>query len=173
MCPSTDESLISPLYTNGDLEKRFTFESLHNLWGLAASYLLLATSRAVPDSVSPALVKRGDCNRQRTWYQWVRGSVGAVDSHTVILRRECQLAVRQGNLWRFGAAASVRRTYTDPMNATSNQKARPCTRPEFIIRNLKGISILRTTGGRGGNVQCDVDGGLVRPHQSPAASTNL
>lgn len=48
-------------------------------------YLLLATSSAVPDSVSPALVKRGDCSRQRTWYQWVRGSVGAVDSHIVIL----------------------------------------------------------------------------------------
>jgi len=31
-------------------------------------------------------VKRGDCSRQRTWYQWVRGSVGAVDSHTVILQ---------------------------------------------------------------------------------------
>ncbi|TNN65058.1 hypothetical protein EYF80_024797 [Liparis tanakae] len=41
---------------------------------------------AVPDSVSPALVKRGDCSRQRTWYQWVSGSVGAVDSHTVILQ---------------------------------------------------------------------------------------
>ena len=43
---------------------------------------------AVPDSVSPALVKRGDCSRQRTWYQWVRGSVGAVDSQTVILHRD-------------------------------------------------------------------------------------
>lgn len=53
---------------------------------LEASYLLLATSSAVPDSVSPALVKRGDCSRQRTWYQWVSGSVGAVDSHTVILQ---------------------------------------------------------------------------------------
>lgn len=50
------------------------------------AYRLLATSRAVPDSVSPALVKRGDCSRQRTWYQCVSGSVGAVDSHTVILQ---------------------------------------------------------------------------------------
>lgn len=57
---------------------------------LEASYLLLATSSAVPDSVSPALVKRGDCSRQRTWYQWVSGSVGAVDSHTVILQRGCK-----------------------------------------------------------------------------------
>lgn len=56
--------------------------------GVEASYLLLAISIAVPDSVSPALVKRGDCSRQRTWYQWVRGSVGAVDSHTVILQRD-------------------------------------------------------------------------------------
>jgi len=33
-------------------------------------------------------------------------------------------------------------TYTDPMNATSNQKASPCTSPECIMWNLKGISIL-------------------------------
>lgn len=33
-------------------------------------------------------------------------------------------------------------TYTDPIKATSNQKARPCTRPECIMWNLKGISIL-------------------------------
>lgn len=78
----------------------------------AASYLLFATSRAVPDSVSPALVKRGDCNRQRTWYQWVSGSVGAVDSHTVILRRECagRAAVRQGDpsraLWSCSGGAA-------------------------------------------------------------------
>ncbi|KPP65558.1 hypothetical protein Z043_116016 [Scleropages formosus] len=41
--------------------------------------------RAVPESVSPALVKSGDCRRHRTWYQCVSGSVGAVESHTVIL----------------------------------------------------------------------------------------
>lgn len=57
-------------------------------------YLRLATSSAVPDSVSPALVKRGDCSRQRTWYQWVRGSVGAVDSHIVILSCKSSAAVR-------------------------------------------------------------------------------
>lgn len=50
-----------------------------------SSYLLLAISRHVPESVSPALANSGDWNRHRTWYQWVRGSVGAVDSHTVIL----------------------------------------------------------------------------------------
>lgn len=50
------------------------------------SYLLLAINRAVPESVSPALVNSGDCSKQRTWYQWVRGSVGAVESHTVILK---------------------------------------------------------------------------------------
>ena len=49
------------------------------------SHLLLAISRHVPESVSPALANSGDWNRHRTWYQWVRGSVGAVDSHTVIL----------------------------------------------------------------------------------------
>lgn len=33
-------------------------------------------------------------------------------------------------------------SYADPINATSNQKASPCTRPECIMWNLKGISIL-------------------------------
>lgn len=138
---------------------------------LEASYLLLATSRAVPDSVSPALVKRGDCNRQRTWYQWVRGSVGAVDSHTVILQREYKrsAAVRQDNpVWLMEglSAHSTAQlscagdwwTYTDPINATSNQKARPCTKPEFIMRNLKGISILKDNRKWHGNriIQCTV-----------------
>ena len=39
----------------------------------------------VPDSVWPSLANSGVCSRQRTWYHWVRGSVGAVDSHTVEL----------------------------------------------------------------------------------------
>lgn len=51
------------------------------------SHLLLAMRRQVPESVSPALAKSGDWNRHRTWYQWVSGSVGAVESHTVILGR--------------------------------------------------------------------------------------
>ncbi len=59
----------------------------HKAW---CPHLLLAIKCAVPDIVSPALAKRGDCSRQRTWYQWVRGSVGAVESHTVILFRETQ-----------------------------------------------------------------------------------
>lgn len=33
-------------------------------------------------------------------------------------------------------------TYMEPMNATSNQKARPWTSPECSMWNLKGISIL-------------------------------
>jgi hypothetical protein len=41
-----------------------------------------------PDRVCPTLPNRGVWKRQRTWYQWVRGSLGAVDSHTVILQRE-------------------------------------------------------------------------------------
>lgn len=48
----------------------------------------MAISRHVPESVSPALANNGDWKRHRTWYQWVRGSVGAVDSHTVILSKE-------------------------------------------------------------------------------------
>lgn len=53
-----------------------------------SSHLLLAISKHVPESVSPALANSGDWNRHRTWYQWVKGSVGAVDSHTVILSRD-------------------------------------------------------------------------------------
>lgn len=53
--------------------------------GPTPAYLLLAMRRHVPDRVSPALAKSGDWKRHRTWYQWVRGSVGAVESHTVIL----------------------------------------------------------------------------------------
>ena len=51
----------------------------------------------------PCLAKVGWERRQRTWYQWVSGWVGAVLSHTVVF---------------------------DPMNATSNQKASPCTVPD-------------------------------------------
>lgn len=35
-------------------------------------------------------------------------------------------------------------TYIEPMKATSNQKAKPWTRPECKMWNLKGISILQT-----------------------------
>lgn len=65
-----------------------------------SSHLLLAISRHVPESVSPALANSGDWNRHRTWYQWVRGSVGAVDSHTVILPSRDRHV-----LYRAGAAA--------------------------------------------------------------------
>lgn len=116
----------------------------------------MATSSAVPDSVSPALVKRGDCRRQRTWYQWVSGSVGAVDSHTVILQKRWKRRVGEKpsqpsdylkallQMWHTSNADCMFLlvTYTDPINATSNQNARPCTRPECIMWNLKGISIL-------------------------------
>lgn len=44
-------------------------------------------------------------------------------------------------------------TYIDPIKATSNQKARPCTRPECIMWNLKGISIL---GGKGKGRETDI-----------------
>lgn len=49
------------------------------------AYLLLATNSTFPERVSPSLAKRGVWRRHRTWYQWVRGSVGAVDSQTVTL----------------------------------------------------------------------------------------
>lgn len=60
---------------------------LYQPWMGGRVHLLLAISRHVPESVSPALANNGDWKRHRTWYQWVRGSVGAVDSHTVILSR--------------------------------------------------------------------------------------
>lgn len=50
------------------------------------AYRLLATNSTFPERVSPSLAKRGVWRRHRTWYQWVRGSVGAVDSQTVTLQ---------------------------------------------------------------------------------------
>lgn len=56
-------------------------------------------------------------------------------------QRLCSLAVWD-TLWRReGGRGSW--TYTDPMNATSNQKASPWTSPEWSMWNLKGISILK------------------------------
>lgn len=113
-------------------------------------HLLLAISRQVPESVSPALANRGDWKRQRTWYQWVSGSVGAVDSHTVMLWQRHS---------RAGAAATepqnpsphtyTQGTHMEPMKATSNQKASPCTSPECSMWNLNGISILQGEGREG------------------------
>lgn len=37
-------------------------------------------------------------------------------------------------------------TYMEPMNATSNQKAKPWTSPECSMWNLNGISILQGKG---------------------------
>ena len=51
------------------------------------------------------LTSTGFCRRHLTWYQWVSASVGAVDSQTV---------------------APL------PMNATSNQNAKPWTIPELF-----------------------------------------
>lgn len=58
-------------------------------------------SKAVPDMVSPALAKSGDCSKQRTWYQWVKGSVGAVESHTVILYGERTYKMAHPKAWFF------------------------------------------------------------------------
>lgn len=77
------------------------------------TYLLLANSRTVPVSNWPCLTKSGVSSRQRTWYQWVKGSVGAVDNHTEL---------------------------DEPKNATSNQNANPCTKPDCSAWNSSGIS---------------------------------
>lgn len=79
-------------------------------------YRLLATSRTVPVSSWPCLTKRGVSRRHLTWYQWVSGSVGAVDNQTV---------------------------EEDPKNATSNQKAKPWTNPDCSTWNSRGISITK------------------------------
>jgi len=76
-------------------------------------YLLFARRRTTPVKSWPCLTKRGVSKRQRTWYQWVNGSVGAVDS---------QIAD------------------DEPKNATSNQKASPWTKPDWSEWNSKGIS---------------------------------
>lgn len=57
------------------------------LW-TAQIYLLLAASWTVPDKVCPSLAKSGVWSRHLTWDQRVRGSVGAVENHTVALQRE-------------------------------------------------------------------------------------
>ncbi len=75
---------------------------------------MLACMSTLPDSTWPCLTGTGRCSRHRTWYQWVSGSVGAVDSQTV---------------------APL------PMKATSNQKASPCTVPDWVMWNSTGISI--------------------------------
>lgn len=54
-------------------------------------YLLLAISRTVPDRVCPSLAKSGVWSKHLTWYQRVRGSVGAVESHTVDLQRQTEV----------------------------------------------------------------------------------
>lgn len=54
--------------------------------GGAKVYLLLAAKRTVPDKVCPSLTKSGVWSKHLTWYQRVRGSVGAVESHTVDLQ---------------------------------------------------------------------------------------
>lgn len=42
--------------------------------------------------------------------------------------------------------ALLAHTHMEPMKATSNQKARPCTSPECSMWNLNGISILGAKG---------------------------
>ena len=49
--------------------------------------LSLAVSCTDPVISCPALTKMGREKRQRIWYQWVRGCMGAVDSHISSLRR--------------------------------------------------------------------------------------
>ena len=50
-----------------------------------------------------------------TWYQWVSGSVGAVDNQTV---------------------------WVDPRKATSNQNAKPCNMLDFNMWNSRGIAAM-------------------------------
>lgn len=61
-------------------------------------HLLFAIRMTFPDNNWPLLQNKGFSKRQRTWYQCVRGSVGAVLNQTCCV---------------------------DPINATSNQNASP------------------------------------------------
>lgn len=84
-----------------------------------SSHLLLAISKHVPESVSPALANSGDWNRHRTWYQWVKGSVGAVDSHTVILSSRDRHVL-------YWAGASTLGTLSSPqVSVPSDGSSRP------------------------------------------------
>lgn len=78
------------------------------------AHLWFAISSARPVRSWPAFTKIGVSRRHRTWYQCVSGSVGAVDSHTVC---------------------------TEPMKATSNQNARPCTVPDSKRWKSSGTSV--------------------------------
>jgi len=51
----------------------------------APTYRVFERRWTQPTSVSLHLANTGSCSRHRTWYQWVSGSVGAVDNHTVDL----------------------------------------------------------------------------------------
>ena len=65
------------------------------------------------------LTSTGFCRRHLTWYQWVSASVGAVDSQTV---------------------APL------PMNATSNQNAKPWTIPELFKHKSMNQNFLNHSG---------------------------
>lgn len=86
---------------------------VNNIRFITETYRLFARSNTVPVRSWPCLTKMGVSSRQRTWYQCVSGSVGAVDS--------------QMFAW-------------EPKNATSNQNARPWTNPDWSMWNSRGIS---------------------------------
>lgn len=69
--------------------------------------------------MSPALANSGDWNRQRTWYQWVRGSVGAVDSHTVILPSKDRHTLDQAAAPTLCASSSPQMSLMGPLGLWS------------------------------------------------------
>lgn len=89
------------------------------------SYLLFATSTTNPVMSCPCFTKIGFISRQRTWYQCVSGSDGAVDSHTC---------------------------WSVPLNSTSNQNAKPWHVPDSRIWNSSGIAIRRLLGANSVNM---------------------
>ena len=103
----------------------------------------------------PELTSTGRGKRQRIWYQWVRGWVGPVDSHTVSL---CGWGThkRDSTIKRFifykdvvGLGELVKDTYWEPQKATSNQKASPCIIPVDQRVKDRGMEILAGEGGYG------------------------
>lgn len=110
-----------PLISDGSRRRNFVCFSIRNFITHRSCYtpsikttnLLFATRVTYPVKICPCFTRIGCCNKHRTWYQCVNGSVGAVLSQT---------------------------GFCEPANSTSNQKARPWHVPVSRMWNSSGIS---------------------------------
>lgn len=123
-------------------------------YNVSHTHLWLAVIVTLPVTTWPELTRMGCGRRQRIWYQWVSGCVGAVESHTVSLVRGyvkgCGLKcgdvwVVEMRMWECGLCGGVwvwRETHWEPEKATSNQKASPCIIPVVQSVYVRGMVIL-------------------------------